>query len=125
MAKDLVKPQHEPTLLKLAKSKLTGKARLGLITEVNNLDALISDIRQRCKDTTTPENIVAQMKALKIKPNESAKEYCDSVEKSCAELKTIYVNQQIPRTVADKMAMKVGIDTLVGGISNPSFVSGF
>lgn len=119
LAKDLIKPEHAPTLLKLAKTKLTGKARLGLIAEANNLDALIADIRQRCKDTTTPENIIAQMKALKIKPNESTNEYCDSVEKCCAKLKTIYVNQEIPPTVADKMAMKVGIDTLVSGISNP------
>lgn len=119
LAKDLIKPEHAPTLLKLAKTKLTGKARLGLNAEVNNLDALIADIRQRCKDITSPESIIAQMKALKIKPNESTKEYCDSVEKCCAKLKAIYVNQEIPPTVADKMAMKVGIDTLVSGISNP------
>lgn len=119
LAKELVKPEHFGTLLKFTKTRLSGKARTGLSTEITTVEELIADVQQRCKDTTSPESIIAQMKALKMKPNEGAKEYCDSVEKCCTKLKNIYTNQQIPPSVADKMAMKVGIDTLVAGISNP------
>lgn len=116
---EYVQPAHVATAIKFLRTRLIGKARIGLQDNFNTIQQLIDDVQQRCRDKTTPESIIAQMRALKVKPNENMKDYCDGIEKCCANLKSIYVNQKMPAELADSMARKAGIDALITGISNP------
>ena len=118
LLKDYVEPTQVASAIKFLKTRLTGKARVGLRNDYATIDEILSDIRLKCTDTTSPESIIAQMKTLRMKPNQDAKEYCDSVEKCCTKLKSIYINQQIPTEVAEAMSRKAGIDALITGISN-------
>lgn len=63
---EIIDANQIPTTVKFLKTRLTGKARLGLSTNANIIDALIQDVKQRCISRTTPENLTAKLKTVKL-----------------------------------------------------------
>lgn len=106
---------NKPLALKFLRTKLTGKARLGLPNEFATIAALVADIKKRCEVKTTPEVILARMKAIKEK--DTAK-LCDTIDELTSNLAAMYMAQEVPSEVAQKMATKAGVETLKEKIQN-------
>lgn len=102
---------HHPMLLKFVKTRLTGKARVGLPDNIASIPDLLTNIKNRCEEKTSAESVIAKLKSIKIKDN--VETFCTEIENLTSKLKNIYVGQQIPDDVAGKMATKIGVDTLI------------
>lgn len=113
---DLTPQEHIATAIKFVKTRLSGKARSALPPNPQTLVELTNAIKQACKSLETPESILAKMKAIKNKGDQQ--KFCDEVETLSQKLSTLYINNQIPATVANKMATKAGVETLINGVPN-------
>lgn len=109
-------PKDSQMLIKFLKTRLTGKARLGLPPNINTFDDLINDLKARCQEKVNPDKIVVQLKSI---CNRDTKSLCEEVETLCVKLKNSYLQQEIPEKVANEMALKMGINTLIEKVSNP------
>lgn len=116
LLKDLTEANQQATAARFLKTRLTGKARLGLPERLATIDDIIADVKTRCEDKTTPENILAKLKAVKQK--DTAEKFCDEVERLTIKLKAVYLNSGIPDTVSTAMSTKAGVDTLINGIGS-------
>lgn len=104
------------TMLKFLKTRLTGKARLGLPENINTIAELEQNIRQRCASKITPDNIIAKMKA--IKQRGSVEDFCEEVDSLTAKLKAVYLEKKMPNELANSMATKKGVETLINGTNS-------
>lgn len=116
LIKELTVPGQQPMLLKFLKTRVTGKARIGLPENINSFDEFIKNIKERCQDTTSPDQILAKLKSIKQKENLDS--FCEQVETLTDKLKNIYLQQKIPAEVANKMVKKAAVDALISGVSN-------
>lgn len=116
LLKDYVKNEQVATAVRFLRTRLTGKARLGLPENLNTIDAIINDVKARCSEQVSPENILAKLKSTKQKGD--ANSLCDEVDNLTNKLKSIYVGQGIPDGVAKSMATKAGVDALINGVNN-------
>lgn len=110
---EIIDANQIPTTVKFLKTRLTGKARFELSTNTNTIEALIQDVKQRCISKTTPENLTAKLKTVKLQG--SVENFCDEVDLLTSKLKSAYIQQKVPEETANSMATKVGIDTLING----------
>lgn len=69
LLQELTQPNHIPLAVQFLRTRLTGKARLGLPENVGTIDDLINDVKLRCNDLTTSDNKMAKLKLLKQKGN--------------------------------------------------------
>ncbi|XP_062541140.1 uncharacterized protein LOC134209173 [Armigeres subalbatus] len=83
-----------PRAIKFLKTRLTGKARLGLPENLNTIDELAQNVKQRCANKITPDNVVAKLRAVKQKG--SVENFCDEVDTLTNKLKAVYIEQGIP-----------------------------
>lgn len=116
LLKDLITAAELPMAVKFIKTRLSGKARTGLPDNIHGIDDIIENVRARCKDTTTPDNIIAKLKATTQKANVT--QFCEEVDTLCTKLETSYISQQIPANVAKNMATKAGLTTVINGVRN-------
>lgn len=115
LLKDIIPPAQEATAVKFLKTRLLGKARLGLNSQINTIQALLDDLISRCTDTVTPEEVMAKLKAIKRTSN--VQTLCEEVENLTMKLKNIYVNKKIPEEVAQSMVTKAGVDALISSVN--------
>lgn len=116
LLKELTPENQGDMLVKFIKTRITAKARVGLTNQIRSIDDLIADVKNRCEEKASPENIIAKMKSIKMGGN--LDQYCNEIEQLTAKLKGIYLEQQIPEAVAKTMATKVGVDTLINNTNN-------
>lgn len=116
LLKDYIAEGELQTAIRFLKTRLTGKARLGLPENLNTIDAIVNDVKARCSEQVSPENILAKLKSTKQKGD--ANSLCDEVDNLTNKLKSIYVGQGIPDGVAKSMATKAGVDALINGVNN-------
>ncbi|XP_055642415.1 putative mediator of RNA polymerase II transcription subunit 26 [Toxorhynchites rutilus septentrionalis] len=116
LLKDLTEEPHQAMLLKFLKTRITGKARLGLPANINTFNQFITHITEKCQDLTSPEQIIAKLKSIKQKDNLDS--FCEQIEKISDRLKSTYIQQKIPEEVAKKMVTKAAVDALINGVSN-------
>ena len=106
-----------PMMIRFIKTRLSGKARIGLPDNIVTIEPLIEIINAKCEDHTTPENIISKLNATKQRG--TINEFCEEIEKLCAKLENLYNKQQIPAAVAKTMATKAGINALTNGTNVP------
>lgn len=116
LMKELTAEAHNEMLLKFLKTRITGKARLGLPNNINTYDRFITHIKEKCQDVTSPEQIMAKLKSIKQKENLDS--FCEQIETISEKLKNTYLQQQIPEEVVKKMVKKAAVDALINGVSN-------
>lgn len=108
---ELMEANHHPMLLSFIKTRLTGKARVGLPVNIVSIPDLLANIKTRCEEKVSAESVIAKLKSAKMKDN--IETFCTEIESLTSKLKNIYVEQLIPDDVAGKMATKIGVDTLI------------
>lgn len=116
LLKDYVQQAHTDTAIKFLKTRLLGKARIGLSVNIDTIDALIADVKLRCKDQQTPENIIAKIKNVKQKADTNS--LCDEIDNLTLKLKSIYIQQGIPENIAQAMSTKTGVDALINNVNH-------
>lgn len=116
LLQEITVPAHAEVAAKFLKTRLTGKARIGLSEQANTIAQIIEDVKTRCQDKTTAESIIAKLKTVKFK--NSSQSYCTEIEDLSIQLKNVYIANKIPVDVATKMSTKSGVDALINGISN-------
>lgn len=114
---EIIQAGEEEIAAKFLRTRLTGKARIGLPNEAITIPLIIQDVKNRCQDKTTPESIIAKLKAIKSK--QSNQKFCEEVENLTIQLKNVYIESKIPADVASKMSTKIGVEALINGVSNP------
>ncbi|XP_061500448.1 uncharacterized protein LOC133391306 [Anopheles gambiae] len=97
-------------LVEFLKTRLTGKAQLGLAPNITDFETLIQDVKSRCQEKINPDKVIAELKSI---CHTDTKTLCDEVEILCTKLKVMYLKQNIPEQVANDMAVKRGIETLI------------
>lgn len=115
LLQDYIADGQVATAVRFLKTRLTGKARLGLAENLNTIEAVVEDVKARCSERVSPENIIAKLKNVKQKTDTNS--LCDEIDTLTQKLKSVYVGQGIPEGVAKSMATKAGIDALVNGSS--------
>lgn len=115
LLKEITPTDQMVMLVKFIKTRITGKARIGLPPEIGKVDEIIENIKSRCEEKTNPEKVINQLKT--IQTSQTTK-ICEEVEILTCKLKGLYLEQKIPEKVANDMAVKVGVDTLVDKINN-------
>ena len=113
LLKDYIGEGELETAIRFLKTRLTGKARLGLAEHLNTIDAIVDDVKARCAEQLTPDNILAKLKGTK--QNNDTNSLCDEINLLANKLKSVYVGQGIPDEVAKSMATKAGVDALING----------
>lgn len=113
---DLTDQEHIATAIKFIKTRLIGKARSAFPPNPQTLVDITNAIKQACKSVETPDSILAKMKATRNKGDQQ--KFCEEIETLSQKLPTLYIENQIPPNVANKMATKAGVDTLINGVSN-------
>lgn len=116
LMKELTPADQHTKLIQFIRTRLTGKARLGLPAVLNSVDALLTDVKQRCEAKIGPESILAKLKQLRIQSDVSM--FTNEVEHLTNKLKATYIEKQIPTDVANSMATKAGVDTLIEKTTN-------
>lgn len=116
LLKDYVTAEQIPMAVKFLKTRLTGKARIGLPENLVTIDAMVNDVKARCSERISPENILAKLKNTKQKGDTNT--ICDEVDALSNKLKSIYLGQGIPEEVAKSMATKAGVEALINGVNN-------
>lgn len=103
------------TVVRFVRTRLTGKARQSV--NVNqNLNETLNAVKEHCVSKTTAENLIAKLSTVKQKDNVNT--FCEQVEKITAQLKSVYIKDNIPEATANKMATKQGIEALIKGAKN-------
>lgn len=102
--------------IKHLKTRLLGKARIGLSATIATIDALIADVKLRFKDKQTPENIIAKTKNGKQKADTNS--LCDEIGNLTLKLKNIYIQKGIPENIAQAMSTKTGVDALINNVNH-------
>lgn len=105
-----------PRAIKFLKTRLTGKARLGLPETLKTINELAQNVKDRCASRITPDNVIAKLKAAKQKG--SVENFCDEVDALTNKLKAVYIEQGIPIQLATSMATKTGVETLINGTNS-------
>lgn len=77
---------------------------------------IINDVKTRCSEKISPENILAKLKNIRQKGD--ANTHCNEIDNLTNKLKSVYVGQGIPDEVAKSMATKAGVDALINGTSS-------
>lgn len=113
---ELTTDAHQGIAVKFLKSRLTGKARLGLPDTALTITQVAQNVKQRCASKTTPENVVAKLKATKQKGE--VDRFCTEVDTLCQQLRVSYLESGVPDQVALKMATKSGVEALTEGVAN-------
>lgn len=113
---DLTQAEHVATAIKFVKTRLSGKARAALPPNPETLGQISDAIKTACKSLETPDTLLAKLKATKNKGDQQ--KFCDEIESLTQKLSALYTDSQIPPEVANKMATKAGVDTLIKGVSN-------
>ena len=108
-------PKNPQMLVKFLKTRLIGKARLGLPPNIDDFDSLINDIRSRCQEKLNPDKIISQLKSIR---QTDTKALCDEVELLSTKLKNVYLQLHIPEKVANDMSLKHGINALIEKVHN-------
>ena len=108
-------PNHEAMLIKFLRTRLIGKARIGLPSNITSFTELINDIKRRCKEKLTPDRIIVELKSITSKDTQTI---CQKVEMLTEKLNLIYLELEFPEKIANDMAIKQGIETLKQKISN-------
>lgn len=116
LLQELTEAANAAVAAKFLKTRLTGKARIGLPEGANTIALIVQDVKNRCQDKTTAESIQAKLKAAKFK--NSSQNFCEEIEKLAFQLKSAYISSKIPEDVASKMSTKSGVDALINGINN-------
>lgn len=111
----MTEPANKAVALKFLRTRLTGKARLGLNNNYADITALVNDVKAKCEQKTSPEELLAKLNAIKERDHEKV---CDLVDSLTAKLSALYMADNIPADVAHKMATKAGVDTLQKKITN-------
>lgn len=101
------------TAVRYVKTRLTKRARLGLSNNLATIQDIINDLNARCKSQEKPESLIAKLKQIK---KSTTTEFCDEIENLTLKLKSLYMEKQIPEDVANSMATKVGLESLINGI---------
>lgn len=104
------------TVVQFVRTRLTNKARQS-ITAGQTLTQMLDAINLHCASKITADSLIAKLKT--IKRSDDLNDYCEKVDKLCAQLKSTYVKDNIPQDTADKMAKKCGIEALIRGVKNP------
>lgn len=112
---ELTDAANKTTAIKFLRTRLTGKARLGLANNYNSIANLINDVKQRCEVKTSPEALMAKLNAIKEK---DCDKLCEEVDSLTNKLSSLYMADNIPPDVALKMATKAGVDALTKKINN-------
>lgn len=116
LLKEFTKPDNYPLAIKFLRTRLTGKARLGLPNELATIDALVENVKSRCAETITPENVLSKLKATQQKGD--ANKFCNDVDSLCNQLCATYIESGVPNNVAKRMATKAGVEALTAGVTN-------
>lgn len=106
---ELTLDRHKQLALKFLRTRLTGKARLGLPDDVASIAALLANVKSRCESKLTSETVLAQLKAIKERDTDKI---CDRVNDLTAKLSSVYLAEKLPVEAATKMATKAGIEAL-------------
>lgn len=96
----------EATVVRFIKTRLTGKARQA-VSDNQTIDETLDAVKNHCMSKVTAENLIARFAAIKQK--EDVSNFCDQVEKITAQLKTVYLSDNIPEATAHKMTTKHGV----------------
>lgn len=113
---ELMGADNQPMCVKFLRTRLTGKARMGLPENLASIQALVENVKTRCATKATPADLMAKLKATKQKGN--LKQFCAEVEDICAKLHNMYLSKQVPEEVASTMTTEAGVETLVNGVNN-------
>lgn len=113
---ELTSEAHMGVAVKFVTTRLSGKARSILPANITTLNEIVNVVKQNCESLETPESVAAKLKALKSKGDSD--KYLESVEMLTAKLTSLYIKNDIPMTVATKMATKTGVDTLINNSTN-------
>lgn len=116
LLKESVDGTNLQTAIKFLRTRLTGKARLGLPDNLTTIDALIDNVKSRCEEIVTPESVLAKLKTIKQKGDIDS--LCNDVDSLCSQLRATYIASGVPDNVAKKMATKAGVDALATGVTN-------
>lgn len=114
LLKDIIEAANLPTAIKFLRTRLTGKARLGLPDNFETIDDLIANVKSRCEVIVTPENILAKLKATRQKGDTD--NFLNDVDSLCSQLHATYIVSGVPDDVAKKMATKAGVEALTAGV---------
>lgn len=113
---ELTAATHKQLAAKFLRTRLNGKARLGLPETANTIELIIDNVKQRCQEKISPDSIIAKMKAIKQK--QSVQTFCEELESLTSKLESVYLDSKIPDDVASSMASKAGVDALINGVNN-------
>lgn len=113
----VVTDQQKPGTIRLALTKLTGKAR-ELFTDVPaDLNTIVTKITDNCVDRTSADLVLSNLQNIKWQRNETQK-YTADIEKMCEKLTRAYISEQIPTDVARKLALKAAIKAMINQSSS-------
>lgn len=112
---ELTPDRHKGLALKFIRTRLTGKARLGLPDNIASIEALLDNVKSRCESKLTSEIVLAQLKAIKERETDKI---CDRVNDLTAKLSSVYLAEKLPVETATKMATKAGVETLKTKVTN-------
>lgn len=110
------KAAAKATVVRFVKTRLIGSARQA-IGELNDLQQIIAAIKLRCGAKISADGVLAKLKAAR--QTSSTENFCETVEKLADDLRSAYINENIPADTAEKMATKRGVEALATGIKNP------
>lgn len=116
LLKDVTEQNHLQTAIKFLRTRLTGKARLGLPDNFATIDDLIKNVKSRCEEIVTPESILAKLKTTKQRGETDS--FCNDVDSLCSQLRATYIESGVPDEIAKRMTTKAGVEALTAGVTN-------
>lgn len=112
---EITEQNYKATAIKFLKTRLTGRARLGLGNNHASIADLVKEVQQKCEQKSSSEEVIAKLNAIREKDHDKI---CDLVDNLTNKLSAVYLADKVPADVAQKMATKHGVDTLMKKISN-------
>lgn len=113
---ELTPANQQGKAVKFLKTRLTGKARLGLPENLNTINQVAQDVKNRCASRETPDAVIAKLRATKQKGN--PEKFCEEIDDLTAKLKAVYLRENMPEALANSMSTKAGVDALTNGINS-------
>ncbi|XP_049300462.1 uncharacterized protein LOC125774089 [Anopheles funestus] len=110
LLKKLYPKDTKQILVEFLKTRLTGKAQFGLAPNITDFETLINDVKERCQERINPDKLIGELKSIRYT---DTKCLCKEVETLSTKLKIMYLKQSIPEKVANDMAIKRGVETLI------------
>lgn len=106
-------PNDEQTLKLFLMTRIGGKARNALPTDVTNktINDIVKLIKDACECKTTTEQVMAKIKS--VKKGLPKQQYCNEIETLCNKLANAYMKDNVPHETAKKLAAKAGLETLI------------